>query len=89
MGTFLRCMERGLRFFGSVATADILDNMKTVVLSHTPQATVFNRRFLECAASRGFAVVACNAAKETRKAASSAPSASCAAASGPVEGSPT
>lgn len=67
MGTFLRCMERGLRFFGGVATSDIFDNMKTVVLSHTPQATVFNRRFLEYAASRGFAVVACNVRKGNEK----------------------
>lgn len=67
MGTFLRCMERGLRFFGGVAVADIFDNMKTVVLSHTPQATEFNRRFLEYAASRGFAVVACNVGKGHEK----------------------
>ncbi len=39
MGTFLRCMERGLRFFGGVATADIFDNIKTVVISHAPHAT--------------------------------------------------
>jgi len=67
MGTFLRCMERGLRFFGGVAVADIFDNMKTVVLSHTPHATVFNRRFLEYAAARGFAVVACNVRKGNEK----------------------
>lgn len=67
MGTFLRCMERGLRFFGGVAVADIFDNMKTVVLSHTPHATVFNRRFLEYAAARGFAVIACNVRKGNEK----------------------
>jgi transposase len=67
MGTFLRCMERGLRFFGGVATADIFDNMKTVVLSHTPHATVFNRRFLEYAKARDFAVVACNVRKANEK----------------------
>jgi transposase len=60
MGTFLRCMERGLRFYGGVATADIFDNMKTVVLSHTPHATVFNHRFLGYARARDFACVACN-----------------------------
>jgi transposase len=38
MGTFLRCMERGLQFLGGVAEADIFDNMKTVVLSRTPHA---------------------------------------------------
>jgi transposase len=67
MGTFLRCMERGLRFFGGVATADIFDNMKTVVLAHTPHATVFNRRFLEYAKARDFAVVACNVRKANEK----------------------
>jgi len=67
MGTFLRCMERGLRFFGGVAIADIFDNMKTVVLSHAPHATVFNRRFLEYAKARDFAVVACNVRKGNEK----------------------
>jgi transposase len=67
MGTFLRCMERGLQFFGGVATADIFDNMKTVVLSHAPHATVFNRRFVEYAKARGFAVVACNVRKGNEK----------------------
>jgi len=67
MGTFLRCMERAVRFFGGVAVADIFDNMKTVILSHTPQATVFNRRFLEYARARGFAAVACNVRKAHEK----------------------
>ena len=67
MGSFLRCMERALRFFGGVALADIFDNMKTVVLSHTPQATVFNHRFLHYARSRGFGAVACNVKKANEK----------------------
>jgi transposase len=67
MGTFLRCMERGLRFFGGSAIADIFDNMKTVVLSHTPHATVFNRRFLEYARTRDFAAVACNVRRGNEK----------------------
>jgi len=67
MGTFLRCMERALRFFGGVALADIFDNMKTVVLSHTPQATVFNHHFLHYARARGFAVVVCNVKKANEK----------------------
>lgn len=67
MGTFLRCMERGLAFFGGVATTDIFDNMKTVVISHKPHATVFNQRFLEYAQARGFAVVACNVGKGNEK----------------------
>ena len=67
MGTFLRAMERALGFFGGVALADIFDNMKTVVLAHTPQATVFNHRFLEYARARGFAVVACNVRRGNEK----------------------
>jgi transposase len=34
MGSILRCMDRALAFFGGVTTADIFDNMKTVVLDH-------------------------------------------------------
>lgn len=60
MGSFLRAMERALSFFGGVTTASIFDNMKTVVLSHTPLATRFNPTFLQYASSRGFAVTACN-----------------------------
>jgi hypothetical protein len=60
-------MERGLRFFGGVAVADIFDNMKTVVQSHTPQATIFNHRFLRYARARGFAVIACNVKKANEK----------------------
>ena len=41
--------------------------MKTVVLSHTPQATVFNHRFLEYARARGFAAIACNVRKANEK----------------------
>jgi transposase len=67
MGSFLRCMERALHFFGGVALADIFDNMKTVVLSHTPQATVFNHRFLHYARARGFGAVACNVQKAHEK----------------------
>lgn len=67
MGTFLRCMERGLQFFGGVAEADIFDNMKTVVLSHTPHATVFNPRFLAYARARGFAAIACNPRRANEK----------------------
>lgn len=66
-GTFLRCMERCLTFFGGTAAVDIFDNMKTVVLEHTPTATVFNPKFLEYAASRGFAVRACNVRRANEK----------------------
>lgn len=61
MGSFLRCMDRALRFFGGTTAVDIFDNMKTVVLSHTATATVFNPKFLEYARAKGgFAVRACN-----------------------------
>jgi transposase len=59
MGSFLRCMERALRFYGGATLVDIFDNMKTVVLSHTPTATVFNPRFLAYAQVRNLAAVAC------------------------------
>lgn len=68
MGAFLRCMDRALAFFGGCAAASIFDNMKTVVLSHTPHATRFNARFLEYARCRGgFAVTACNVKKPHEK----------------------
>jgi transposase len=68
MGAFLRCMDRALAFFGGCTAASIFDNMKTVVLSHTPLATRFNARFLEYARSRGgFAVTACNVRKPHEK----------------------
>jgi hypothetical protein len=61
-------MERCVRFFEGTTTADIFDNMKTVVLSHTATATVFNPRFLEYARARGgFGVVACNVRKANEK----------------------
>jgi transposase len=68
MGAFLRCMDRCLRFFGGSTAVDIFDNMKTVVLSHTAIATVFNPRFLEYARVRGgFGVVACNVRRGNEK----------------------
>jgi len=66
-GTFLRCMERALRFFGGTTAVDIFDNMKTVVLEHTQRRVVFNSTFLEYARSRGFAVRACNVARGNEK----------------------
>lgn len=65
--SLLRCMERGLRFYGGVTSADIFDNMKTVVLSHTPAATVFNPGFMEYARARGFSVKACNVRRGNEK----------------------
>jgi transposase len=61
MGSFLRCMDRAIGFFGGVTHADVFDNMKTVVLENRPGIRPrFNDRFLAYANARGgFAVVAC------------------------------
>jgi transposase len=66
-GSFLRCMERCIRFFGGLTTVDIFDNMKTVVLEHSSIRTVFNPKFLEYARCRGFAVRACNVRRANEK----------------------
>ena len=60
-------MESALRFFGGSTTVDIFDNMKTVVKSHTPTATVFNPKFLAYARARQFGAVACNVARGNEK----------------------
>jgi transposase len=65
MGSFLRCMERGVAFYGGTTLTDIFDNMKTVVLS--PRHQLFNPRFLEYARTRGFAAIACNVGKGNEK----------------------
>ncbi|WP_224373215.1 IS21 family transposase [Hyalangium versicolor] len=67
MGSLLRRMERGLRFFGGTTHVDIFDNMRTVVLQHTDKGIVFNSTFLEYARSRGFAVRACNVGRGNEK----------------------
>ena len=66
MPTFLRCMERGLAFFGGTTLNDIFDNMKTVVIKPGPP-TIFNRTFLAYAGVRGFAVRACNPGRGNEK----------------------
>lgn len=60
LGSLLRRMEHGLRFYGGTTHVDIFDNMKTVVLQHNHKGTIFNPQFLSYAASRGLAVKACN-----------------------------
>jgi transposase len=67
MGSFLRCMERCLRFNAGTALVDIFDNMKTVVLSHTHAVTTFNPKMLAYARARGFAVRACNVRRANEK----------------------
>jgi transposase len=67
MGSLLRRMERGLRFYGGSTHADIFDNMKTVVLRHDDRGTLFNTTFLSYAINRGFAVKACNVRRGNEK----------------------
>jgi transposase len=49
MGSFLRCMEQALRFFGGRTVVDVFDNMKTVVLERTAHHVRFHPRFAEYA----------------------------------------
>jgi transposase len=65
-GSFVRCMERALRFYGGSTLVDIFDNMKTVVLSPGPP-TIFNRRFLDYARARNLGARACNPGKGNEK----------------------
>ena len=67
MGSLLRRMERGLRFYGGTTHVDIFDNMKTVVLRHNDKGTLFNSTFVSYAVSRGFAVKACNVYRGNEK----------------------
>ncbi len=67
MGSFLRCMERGLAFYGGSAATEIYDNMKTVVLEPHPRHPVFNPRFVQYASARGFAVRACTPGRGNEK----------------------
>jgi transposase len=61
IGSLLRCMDNAVDYFGGVTTADVFDNMKTVVLERlTGRPPKFNPRFLQYANARGgFAVIAC------------------------------
>jgi transposase len=65
MGSFLRCLERGLAFYGGTTAVDIFDNMKTVV--QDPRHQIFNPRFLQYAAARDFAAIACNPGRGNEK----------------------
>lgn len=67
MGTFLRCMDAALRFFGGRTQVDGFDNMSTVVKERAGQTPVVNPRFLAYAAARGFGVRACTPARPTEK----------------------
>jgi transposase len=67
MGTFLRCMDMALKFFGGRTLVDVFDNMRTVVKERRGKTVIFNQRFLEYAGVRGFAVRACTPARPTEK----------------------
>ena len=67
MGSFLRCMDMALRFFGGRTHVDVFDNMKTVVLKHTGRTVVFNPRFVEYARARGIGITACTPRRPTEK----------------------
>ncbi len=67
MGSFLRCMDAALRFFGGRTQVDVFDNMKTVVKERAARAVVFNPRFAEYAAARGFSITACNPRRGNEK----------------------
>lgn len=58
MGSFLRCMDRALFFFGGLTAVDVFDNMKTVVIGRVVGQPVFAPRFVEYARVRGFAISA-------------------------------
>lgn len=67
MGAFLRCMDRALRFFGGRTAVDVFDNMKTVVKERAGGEVVFQSRFLEYAAARGFSAQVCPPRRPTGK----------------------
>jgi transposase len=67
MGSFLRCMDAALRFFGGRTLVDVFDGMKTVVKERTLQTVVLNPRFLQYAAVRGFAVQVCTPRRPNEK----------------------
>ncbi len=67
MGSFLRCMDRCLRYFGGRTTVDVFDNMKTVVIGRSGTEPIFNPRFLDYARAHGFGVMATLPRKPTGK----------------------
>jgi len=67
MGSFLRCLDRALLFFGGRTAVDVFDNMKTVVLGRVRDVAVLHPRMVEYARVRGFAVMATRPATPTDK----------------------
>jgi transposase len=66
-GSFLRCMERALMFFQGVTTADVFDNMKTVVLGREGGTPRLHPGFVEYARVRAFAIRVCTPRKPYQK----------------------
>lgn len=58
MGSFLRCMDRAIDFFGGLAAVDVFDCMKTVVIGRAAGQPIFAPRFVDYARARGFAISA-------------------------------
>ncbi|MCC7537097.1 MAG: IS21 family transposase, partial [Deltaproteobacteria bacterium] len=67
MGSFLRCLERALTFFGGRTAVDVFDNMKTVVLGRVGNLPEFHPRFVDYARIRGFSISATRPRRPTDK----------------------
>lgn len=67
MGSFLRCMDRCIHFFGGRAAVDVFDNMKTVVIGRGGGKPQLHPRFVDFAAAHGFAVHAARPRTPTDK----------------------
>ena len=67
MGSFLRCMQRCLSFFGGRTAVDVFDNMKTVVTARVSGNPVFHGRFVDFARAHGFAIFATRPRRPTDK----------------------
>lgn len=66
-GSFVRALDRGLHFFSGSTAIEIFDNMRTVVTAYAGRMPVFNRRLLDYASSRGFALTACRPQRPQQK----------------------
>jgi len=67
MGSFLRCMDRCLRFFNGRTAIDVFDNMKTVVTGRTGHQPILHGRFVDYARAHGFAIFATRPRRPTDK----------------------
>ena len=67
MGSFLRCMDRCLAYFGGRTAVDVFDNMKTVVLGRSGTEPILHGRFIEYARAHGFAPLATRPRRPTDK----------------------